>query len=100
MKRLLPPVADTLDKTLSGLAFAVSAFALGQFFDALRSGVVEELLGRFDAYKIEWFALMKMDSEELRKWDDNYFSYYVFDTNLAIGLLLLVIFLLIFVLRR
>ena len=65
------------------LAVAVISFATGQFFDAIRN-LIEELISRFfPKYAINWEFIWTFKSDQLERMDDYYFTYCVFDFNLA-----------------
>ena len=83
-----PSMPDLLDKAVIMLAFVAVAFALGQFFDAARN-LLEWVADMPEKFKIKWEKIMEMERERLEIWDDYYFSYYVFDANLAFGLAML-----------
>jgi hypothetical protein len=86
-----PAQPDTLDKAIVMVAFIAVAFALGQFLDAARN-LMEWGVDRLRKHKIQWDQIMEMERDRLEVWDDYYFSYYVFDANLALGLAVLLIF--------
>jgi hypothetical protein len=81
---------DALDKVIVALAFFAVAFGLGQFLDATRN-LLEWGVDGLKKHKIRWEAIMEMERDRLDIWDDYYFSYYVFDANLALGLAVLLI---------
>jgi hypothetical protein len=82
---------DALDKAIVMLAFIAVAFAVGQFLDAARN-LMEWGVDRLRSHKVQWDQIMEMERDRLEVWDDYYFSYYVFDANLALGLAVLLIF--------
>ena len=81
---------DALDKAIVALAFFAIAFGLGQFLDASRN-LIEWGVDGLKKHKIRWEGIMEMERDRLEIWDDYYFSYYVFDANLALGLAVLLI---------
>jgi hypothetical protein len=59
-------------------AFAIAAFVIGQVFDSLRD--------IFENDNINWDFFFGGETEKLRKLEDYYFTYYIFNVNLAIAL--------------
>lgn len=79
-------IVEVVGKATAGLAFAVTAFVAGQFLDALRN-LIEELISIVcPKHAICWAYIWEFSSEKLDKMDDFYFTYYVFDFNLALAL--------------
>ncbi|MGO8989187.1 MAG: hypothetical protein ACLQGU_15860 [bacterium] len=67
------------------LTLAVVAFVIGEFLDSFRDAVVERC---FDRWKpIEWDFFFKGDKDKLKNLMDNYFTYYVLNSNLALGII-------------
>ena len=70
--------------TARGILFAVLAFVMGQFLDALR----DTLECVWDLWnKVNWDFFMHADAAQIEKLDRWYFTYYVFNSNLVVPLL-------------
>jgi len=68
------------------LALAVAAFVIGEFLDSIRDLLVERYLDRKNP--IEWDFFFRGDNKnELKNLMDNYFTYYVLNCNLALGII-------------
>jgi hypothetical protein len=81
-------IVEAIGKPSAGLAFAVAAFAVGQFLDAFRN-IIEELIGKISPkHAINWDFIWEFNNEKLERMDDFYFTYYVFDFNLALALVI------------
>lgn len=73
---------------LGGLIAVVVPFVVGQVLDSIRD-LIE---GKLDDYcKIKWEFIRKMDVNDLKKFEEYYFTYYVFNSNLVIGIGLIVL---------
>lgn len=70
--------------TARGILFAVLAFVMGQFLDAVRD-ILECVWDRWS--KVNWDFFMHADAAQLEKLDRWYFTYYVFNSNLVVPLL-------------
>jgi hypothetical protein len=85
---------------LSGLAFVVIAFVVGQFLDAIRDllegfwecAFIQKLNWKFTK-KIDWKYFFTEDEDKLKNFEAYYWIYYAFDWNLAIGIILSILFL-------
>jgi len=84
----LQQVVEAIGKPSAGLAFAVTAFAIGQFLDAIRNLVEEFIEFIAPTCAINWDFIWQFDKEDLERMDDYYYTYYVFDFNLAFALIL------------
>ena len=83
---LFKHVTDALGAPVTVLALAVMAFAIGLFLDDIRN-LAEEFTGRFcPKYTIKWDFIWKFSKENLQRLEDYYFTYYVFDFNMACAL--------------
>jgi hypothetical protein len=72
----------------SGLAFVVIPFLMGQFLDAIRD-LLENRLDRKSP--INWDFFIEGDKDKLESFQEYYFIFYVFDWNLALGIILSII---------
>jgi hypothetical protein len=69
---------------LRGLVFAVVAFALGEFLDCIRD-LCENV---WDCWsEIRWDFFFDADPAQFDRLDGSFFTYYVFNCNLALPLL-------------
>lgn len=69
---------------LRGLVWAVLAFVLGQFLDAIRN-LLENVWDHWS--NVEWAFFFHGEDARVEKLRTSYFTYYVFDHNLALTLL-------------
>ncbi len=67
------------------LTLAVAAFVIGEFLDSVRDLVIERCLDCQGP--IQWDFFFKADKNSLRNLMDNYFTYYVLNWNLALGII-------------
>lgn len=73
--------------TFNILALAVIAFVVGQVLDAMRD-LLENI---WDIkWKINWQFFFEGDKEKLEKLHENYFTYYVFNCNLSLGIIIII----------
>jgi hypothetical protein len=79
---------DEVGVSFVALAFAVAAFAIGSFLDCIRN-LLEDLISKFSTkHAIKWSYIWKFNKENFEKMEEYYFTYYVFDFNMAGALLL------------
>lgn len=75
----------------SGTAIIVFSFIIGQVFDSVRDLIIENLL-KFDLRKckfvkennIDWDFFYKADEKNIKKLDENFYLFYVINTNISI----------------
>lgn len=84
-------VPPTLHENLAAAIsmFALLAWLLGTFFDAVRN-ILEGIWGRLSP--VQWDFFLHGASEELANLDHYFFSFYMLDADLAIGLSLYLVF--------
>jgi hypothetical protein len=83
--KIIPNEATGARGALIILTLAVVAFVIGEFLDSVRDLVVERCLDSKDP--IKWDFFFKGDKNELKNLMDNYFTYYVLNWNLALGII-------------
>jgi hypothetical protein len=80
--------ADEVGASSVALAFAVAAFAVGSFLDCIRN-LLEDFVSKFfPKHAIDWSYIWKFNKDNFEKMEEYYFTYYVFDFNMAGALLL------------
>jgi hypothetical protein len=79
----------TASGTMSILVFVVAAFVVGQILDAVRDTLWERVFDRFRP--LNWKFFFKGKGEDIDKLEAWFFTYYVLDINLFLGLLIVII---------
>lgn len=70
------------------LALAVAAFAAGEILDAFRD-LIEDLWDHFQ--RVEWDFFFEGQKDEVEKLMGSYFTYYVFDCNMSLAIVILLV---------
>jgi len=70
------------------LALVVAAFIAGEILDASRD-LIEHLWDRFQ--KVEWAFFFEGDKDEVEKLMGSYYTYYVFDCNMSLAIVILLL---------
>src|SRR5260370_15166046 len=65
------------------LAVVVAGFAIGQFLDGLRNLFEEAMCNFHQKCAIKWDFILKMSDRGLGRMEEYYFTYYLFDFNMA-----------------
>lgn len=68
-----------------GVILIIISFLLGEIFDSFRDGIGEWLLDKID--EVTWDYFYTAPKEELQKLESSYFTWYVFNFNTAVSLL-------------
>ncbi len=88
------PLGDSLrgkahtGETIALLSIAVAAFLVGELLDAIRD-LFEHLWDKFQPLRWDFFSTGTRD--EVEKFKESHFTYYVFDCNVSLALLLVLI---------
>jgi len=69
------------------LGAVTGGFVAGLLLDAIRD-ILEWGLCMVSAWKIDWGYIMRAETEKLQRFEDYYFTYYVFSFNLFIALVI------------
>ncbi len=72
----------------SSVALAFAAFVIGSFLDCIRNLLEDFVSNFFPKHAIDWSYIWKFDKDNFEKMEEYYFTYYVFDFNMAAALLL------------
>ncbi len=75
---------------LSSGAFLLLAWIIGTLIDAIRNGIIESVLDKFQ--KIDWDFFFFGDREKARQFEEYFFAYYLLDFNFVISILLTLLF--------
>lgn len=78
-----------MGELLRGLIFVVLAFALGEILDSIRDVLLEDAWNNRAKVRVNWDFFFEAREDQIEKLRTSYFTYYVFNHNLALGLLLL-----------
>jgi len=73
---------------MATLALVVAAFLAGEILDASRD-LFEHLWDRFQSVKWDYFA--EAENDQVEKLRSSYFTYYVFDCNVSLALVILLL---------
>lgn len=74
------------EQTLTTVALIVTAFIVGECMDAIRN-ISEHLWDRFQT--VNWSVFTTADKEKVEQFKGSHFTYYVFDCNICMALLVL-----------
>jgi hypothetical protein len=86
---LLNNLAPTGPSVAFGLlALAVISFVMGQILDVIRD-ILENIWDWISP--IYWNFFIKADEVELKNLKESYFTFYVFDSNLALGIITIIL---------
>ena len=69
------------------LILSVAPFVIGQVFDTIRNTYIESAFDKCPKRKIWWEEFITAKEDELTRVEENYFTYYVLDWNLAFSLI-------------
>lgn len=70
----------------------ISAWIVGNFFEALRNGILEQYLNKFKSLEINWASLYKVSNKEKRDFfEEQYYEFYSLDVNFIIASLSFII---------
>lgn len=72
------------------VTFAVVAFVVGQFLDSVRD-ILDGFWHSIFKRKINWRFFFEGDSQQLQNLNEWFFTYYVLNANLVVGLLLVLL---------
>lgn len=75
----------------SGLAFIVIPFVVGQFLDSIRDLLIEYIWDRDPKRRVNWDFFCYGGTDKLKNLEQYYFIYYVFNWNLALGIIVSII---------
>jgi hypothetical protein len=85
---------DTSYLVIGAILLPIS-FTMGLIVDAIRNGLIEDSLDEKRSKKINWEFFSFADNKEKKLVYERYFNYYVFDFNMAIVLIVVVLYTLI-----
>ncbi len=71
------------------LSIVVGAFLVGELLDAARDLILEHILDKFQPLK--WSFFSSEDMNKIENFKTSYFTYYVFDWNISMALLVVAV---------
>lgn len=78
---------DASTASISILILAIAAFLIGEVFDVIRDLIGEMWLAKYQILEIKWDYLIYAEGDEVERFYDAFFTWYVVCANLAICLI-------------